>query len=113
MSLEKDFPFQLPMKTLNDVNSVEEILKEKAQSDILVSRYFHFLINIFKTFLADVEGQFYLPKGFTITASPSWFVQRQSSKTRWRSGSFEVTVTETAIVSPTATGRRKRSVCSR
>jgi len=44
-----------------------------------------------------------------ITASPAWLTHRQSSTTTWCSGRFSITVTDAVMVSPTVTGRVKRS----
>ena len=40
----------------------------------------------------------------SMTTSPRWFTQRQSSEIRLRPGSFAAALTETAITSPTITG---------
>ena len=47
-----------------------------------------------------------------MTCSPVWFTTLQSSTTRRWWSSFDTTVSTTVRVSPTRTGRRKRSVCS-
>lgn len=43
--------------------------------------YAIFSTNAFKTFMADIEGQFYLPKGFTITAGSTNSLSAGTSKT--------------------------------
>lgn len=47
------------------------------------------------------------------TFSPCWLLTRQSSSTRFLASSLLSTVTVTVSVSPTRTGREKRSACSR
>lgn len=44
---QNTFDFQFPIKTLNDVNVVEQLLQEKAQQDNLVYSFFFTFIIVY------------------------------------------------------------------